>query len=53
MKEQTTVNGRKYNHWGDNIKRAEIANDRRTEKNVHEKSKLLQRKPSAGNELMI
>jgi hypothetical protein len=25
--EQTTVNGKKYNHWGDSIKRAEIAED--------------------------
>ena len=25
--EQTTVNGRKFNHWGDSIKRAEIAED--------------------------
>lgn len=25
--EQTTVNGRKFNHWGDSIKKAEIAED--------------------------
>lgn len=24
---QTTVNGKKYNYWGDSIKRAEIAED--------------------------
>lgn len=27
MKVETTVNGRKFNHWGDSIKRAEIAED--------------------------